>query len=120
LASPGTTAPAPLVDLVGRVASDEGFRVNPLKTSVRRSSERQRLAGVVVNRHPNVDRRAYDQLKAILHNCARHGPGTQNHQSNPEYQAHLLGRISHVTHLNPSRGERLRAEFDQIDWSGPR
>ena len=35
-----------LVNLVERIADDEGFRVNPFKTFFQRSSQRQRLAGV--------------------------------------------------------------------------
>jgi RNA-directed DNA polymerase len=65
---------ARLVNLAERIAGEEGFRANPFKTFFQRSSQRQRLAGVVINRHPNVDRREYDQVKAILHNAARHGP----------------------------------------------
>jgi RNA-directed DNA polymerase len=106
-----------LVQLVERIATEEGFRVNPFKTFLQRSSQRQRLAGVVVNQHPNVDRREYDQLKAILHNAARYGPDSQNRSNHRNYRAHLLGRISHVQHLNPARGERLLVAYNQIDWS---
>jgi RNA-directed DNA polymerase len=75
------------------------------------------LAGLVVNHRPNVDRREYDQLKAILHNAVRHGPQSQNRSNHPNYGAHLLGRISRIKHLNPDRGERLLATFNQIEWS---
>lgn len=106
-----------LVELVARIASEEGFGINPAKTTVRRSGQRQRLAGVVVNDGPNVDRRQYETLKATIHNAARHGPAAQNRASHPNFREHLLGRISWVAHLNPTRGERLRAAFSHIDWA---
>jgi RNA-directed DNA polymerase len=109
-----------LVQTIERIAAEEGFRVNPFKTFVQRASQRQLLAGVVVNRHPNVVRQDYDTLKAILHNCVRLGPDTQNHHDHPNFSAHLLGRISRVQQLNPTRGDRLRAIYDSIDWSGTR
>ena len=83
---------------------------------MRRAGQRQRLAGVVVNQHPNVDRRQYDLLKAIVHNAARHGPATENRDGHPAFRDHLRGRIAWVGQLNPARGERLLATFAEIDW----
>lgn len=105
-----------LVDCVTAIAADEGFRVNPAKTSVRRAGQRQRLAGVVVNRQPNVERREYERLKATVHNAARHGPDGENRSDHPQFREHLRGRIAWVDQVNPARGERLRATFAQIDW----
>ena len=105
-----------LVDLVTEIATEEGFEVNWPKTSIRHADQRQRQAGVVVNEHPNVDRRQYDVLKATLHNAARHGPAGQNRDNHPAFRDHLRGRIAWVNQLNPARGERLLATFSQIDW----
>jgi hypothetical protein len=107
---------ARLVARVTRIAADEGFRVNEAKTTVQRASQRQRLAGVVVNERLNVDWRDYDRLKAILHNAARQGPASQNREAVPDFRAHLEGRIAWVRHLNPEHGDRLLATFGQIDW----
>lgn len=103
--------------LVCRIALEEGFEVQTRKTRVLRRGVRQQLAGVVVNIHPNVKREEYDRLKAILHNCVLHGPASQNHEGVPDFRAHLLGRIAHVTHLNAKRGRKLLQFFGQIDWS---
>ena len=107
-----------LVGCVTTIAAEEGFRVNPSKTTVRRAGQRQRLAGVVVNRHPNVERREYELLEAIVHNAARHGAASQNRDGHPHFRQHLEGRIGWVSQTNPARGERLRATFAHIDW-GP-
>jgi hypothetical protein len=81
-----------------------------------RQGVRQQLAGVVVNVHPNVRRADFDTLKAILTNCLRHGPASQNREERPDFRAHLLGRIGYVAHLQPQRGAKLRRLFDGIIW----
>jgi hypothetical protein len=82
-----------------------------------RRGERQQVAGVVVNAHPNVPRDEFDFLKAILTNCVRHGPASQNRDNRADLRAHLLGRISHVAVVNPARGRKLRLLFDRIEWA---
>jgi hypothetical protein len=99
-----------------RIALEEGFEVNTRKTQFLRPAVRQQVAGIVLNAHPNVNRRVYDQLKAILCNCLRHGAASQNREGHPDFRAHLLGRIAYVAMLNPARGQRLRALFDRIRW----
>jgi hypothetical protein len=81
-----------------------------------RQGVRQQLAGVVLNVHPNVRRDEYDRLKAILCNCARHGPASQNRDGHADFRAHLLGRIAHVAQINPNRARKLRALFERISW----
>lgn len=106
-----------IVVQVGAIAIEEGFSVQHRKTRVMRAGVRQRVAGVVINAHPNVARDAYDVLKATLHNCARDGPDTQNRADHPDFRAHLSGRVAHVAMLNPARGRRLREILDRVTWS---
>lgn len=101
---------------VQRIVEDEGHLLNPMKTRLRRRGVRQTVTGIVVNQHPNITRAEYDRLKATIHNCVVHGPAEQNRRGAPDFRAHLLGRISWVSSLNPSRGRRLREEFDRIVW----
>lgn len=108
---------AVFIPLVKQIVRSERFRINRRKCRVIRNNQRQTVTGVVVNSHPNVSRRDYDRLKAILTNCLRRGVSTQNHDRHENFASHLLGRIAHVAHLNPARGERLRALYDQIDWN---
>jgi RNA-directed DNA polymerase len=102
--------------LVCRIALEEGFEVNPRKSRFMRQGLRQQLAGVVVNRRPNVRRVEYDRLKAILTNCARHGPAAQNRDGRADFKAHVAGRIAYVAMLHPARGQRLWAAFDRVAW----
>jgi RNA-directed DNA polymerase len=103
---------------VAAVLLEEGFRVNHRKTRIMAQGVRQKLAGIVINRRPNVMRRDFDQLKAVLTNCARLGPESQNREMRPRFRAHLEGRISFVESINPGKGKRLRAIFDSIQWPG--
>jgi hypothetical protein len=105
-----------VASLVADVARDEGFLLNDAKTRVMARSTRQRLCGIVVNEHPNVSRRDYDLLKAILHDAAVNGPAAANRAGHPQFRAHLLGRIAWVEQLNPRRGMRLRERFAAIGW----
>jgi hypothetical protein len=101
---------------VGAIALDEGFQVNFRKTCVMRSSVRQRAAGIVVNHHINIVRSDFDRLKAILHNCVRRGPASQNRDGRGDFRSHLAGRVAFVTMVNPARGAKLQRLFDRIVW----
>jgi hypothetical protein len=101
---------------IGHIARAEGFTVNDRKSTLTTRAGRQQVCGVVVNQRPNVPRADYDTLKAILHNAAKKGPGDQNRNGEPDFRAHLLGRIAWVEQLNPQRGAKLRGQFVHIPW----
>jgi hypothetical protein len=101
---------------VAAVLLEEGFSVNHRKTRIMRQGVRQRLAGLVANQRMNVLRADFDRLKATLNNCARLGPESQNRLDHPNFRAHLHGRIGWIESINPAKGQRLRALFDQIAW----
>lgn len=107
---------ARLTTLVAAICTEEGHAVNHRKTRIMGRGQRQAVTGIVVNEHPNIAREDFDRLKAILHNCARLGPATQNRGDRPDFRAWLLGRVSWVALVNPARGAKLRALFDRIDW----
>ena len=101
---------------VAAIALEEGFHIQHHKTRVMRQGVRQRAAGVVINQKFNITRHDYEKLKAILCNCVRHGPESQNRAGVPDFRAHLAGRVAHVARLNPERGQRLMRVFERIEW----
>lgn len=111
------TGTSRLIDAIEVVVRDEGFRLNSRKTGVMPRAGRQRLGGLVVNDQPRVARQDVDLLRAILHNCRRFGPSSQNRQDHPAFEEHLRGRIAWVAQHDPVRGGRLMAEHDAVDWS---
>jgi retron-type reverse transcriptase len=104
------------VELVARISADEGFRLHPGKSSLRRASQRQLVTGVVINATPNIPRDEYDRLKAVLHRLAANRPGDYAAGAPVDLEAHLRGRIAWAASLNPHRGEKLRRLFAAIDW----
>jgi RNA-directed DNA polymerase len=79
---------------IAAIALEEGFRVNHRKTRIMRQGVRQHLAGIVINQHMNVRRNDFDRLKAVLTNCVRLGPATQNRDAVREFKLHLEGKIA--------------------------
>jgi hypothetical protein len=110
------TVPA-FLTAVRTIVEEEGFFLNPNKTKVASAATAQRVTGIIVNQHLNLQRRDFDVLKATLHNCVvGGGPELQNRAGHPDLKAHLDGRIGWVEQLNPRRGQKLRRIFERIDW----
>jgi hypothetical protein len=105
-----------MLNMFQNIVLEEGFSPNWRKTRIIPSSASQRITGLVVNQCPNLPRREYDTLKAILTNCRRHGPASQNRDAVADFRTHLLGRIGWFRQVNPGRGVRLLELFTQIDW----
>lgn len=102
---------------VAAILIEEGFGVNHRKTRIMRQGVRQHLAGLVANQHLNIIRTDYDRLKAMLTNCVRLGPESQNRAGHPQFRSHLDGHVAFVEMINPARGKRLRAIYERIQWA---
>jgi hypothetical protein len=98
------------------IATEEGFTVAHRKTRLMRRSVRQHIAGLVINELPNIRRTDFDELKAILTNCLRHGPACQNRAAHPNFRAHLEGRIVFVKSIHPAKGAKLEKLLNRIAW----
>ncbi len=99
------------------IIREAGFRVNHRKTVRLSQARQQRVTGLVVNHHVAVPRARRRQLEAILFNCVKHGPATQNRAEHPDFRAHLVGRIAQIEHAHPRHGARLQQLFSQIVWN---
>ena len=104
------------IPLVQQICRQERFQPHPRQRKILRAHQRQTVTGVVVNEKPNISRKDFDALKALLTNCVRLGPSTQNLNQHDNFSAHLQGRIAHVTQLNRRRGEFLLKLYRRIDW----
>ena len=105
-----------LLAAVRAIANDEGFSIHDKKTKIMRRGVRQSMLGLVVNERVAIDRRDYDRLKAILVNCARHGPESQNREHHRDFRAHLAGRVAFVESVDRRRGERLAEMLAKVKW----
>ena len=98
------------------IVLDEGFQIRERKVRTLPASQRQQVAGLVLNARLNIPRADYDALRATLYNCAKSGPDSQNREGHADFRAHLLGRISYVRSIPRQRSERLRELFERIEW----
>lgn len=99
------------------IVMEEGFDLNFRKTRVMRRGHQQRVLGLTVNERLNTPRKEYETLRAILYNCTRFGPDSQNHGRHPKFRESLQGRISHIASIHRQRGKKLQTLFQTIDWS---
>jgi len=102
--------------LVCAICLDEGFEIRKRKTTVARQHQRQQVTGIVVNQKLAIAREDYDRLKAVLHNCIRTGPETQNRQHHPNFRAHLVGKVAWVRSIDAAKGAKLQQKLDSIRW----
>ncbi len=101
--------------LLGRVRwilRDEGFTPHPEKERVMRKGRRQEVTGVVVNNaQPGSSRQMRKQLRAALHQAARHGAGASDKPAHWQGQtaqvSQLLGLAQFVHQINPRQGLAL-------------
>ncbi len=105
--------------LVGVIVEEEGWWLNGDKTRVMRSSQRQRLAGLVVNTKANVARSESDRLKAIIFRVKHNGLEAENRMNHPHFLEYLRGRVSFVKMVNPQRGEKLSKMLECISDESP-
>jgi RNA-directed DNA polymerase len=115
-AQAGHSSAQRLIDMAYGIILEEGFTPNYRKTRTMSRSTAQYATGIVVNEHPNASRAAFDQLKAVLTNCVRQGPRSQNRERRPNFRAHLEGRVAHMIGINPLRGHKLRRLLGAIAW----
>ena len=98
---------------VDQICYQEGFLINYRKFRVVRRSQRQQVTGVVVNDTLNVPRAERRRMRAILHNCRKHGVASQA-RGRPRFAQWLRGYASYVHMVNPEEGARLLAEVDEL------
>ncbi len=118
LSGPGQAIPAlrEIIPFAEWIVRNERFTTNKSKRRVLRRHQQQSVTGIVVNKKLTLSRAEFDQLKAILTNCIRHGGASQNRDGHADFASHLRGRIGHFLSVNPERGEKLRVLFGQVDW----
>lgn len=101
---------------VCQIALEEGLEIHTRKTRLMGQHLRQQLSGIVLNSHPNLPRREYDRIKAILYNCVKHGPQSQCPSECADFRAYLTGRIAYMRMINPNRAQKLQDLLNQIHW----
>lgn len=104
-----------LLAYVRDICRKVGYPVNEKKTKIMRGHHIPKmLLGVTINVKPNIPRKEYLRLRAILHNCLVYGLESQalkTKDSVPEFLRWLHGKLTHVNTINKDKGERLLEDF---------
>lgn len=108
---PHITALLPIVPLI---LKSEGFTPHPTKTRVQPRHKTQTVTGITVNQHLNLNRPAYDLLKAQIHHLT-----TGRTPAAPAVLSHLHGRLQWLAQLNPAKAARLMAKLDAVHLPPP-
>ena len=99
-----------------RVIEDHGFRESRAKRRLRGPSRRRFMAGLIVNDKLNVPKEQIRELRAIIHNCKKDGPSSQNSDNRSNFREHLYGRVGYVRSVNQIAGDRLLTMLNEVDW----
>lgn len=90
-----------IITLASRIAREERLPVNPDKTKVMRSGQRQKVTGVTVNETMGLSRKERRRLRAALHQQSK----TSN--PDPKKKQQLEGKIAYLRMLNPDQAKAL-------------
>jgi RNA-directed DNA polymerase len=98
-----------------RAIRRSGYRVNYDKIRVQRQGQQQRLLGLTINDHPNLPKRSYRGMRALVHQCAVHGyeETAKRHgfECGGALETYLQGMFAYAEPLAPQRIRALRARL---------
>jgi retron-type reverse transcriptase len=106
-----------LINAVKDICAFEGLHVHPEKIRVLRKAQRQEVTGIVVNEKANLSRRDLRRLRAILHNCEKHGIESQRN-GRPDFLPYLRGLVAYVRMVNPEQGAKFAEQLARITGAG--
>jgi hypothetical protein len=108
---------APIVKRLRKIIHECGYRVNAKKIRTPHSYFRKRVLGIVINRKMNIPKEEYRKLRAILCNSRKHGLHSQFKKAGKKtpiaLMDYLQGKIGFVQFVNPEKGNKLMAEFQE-------
>lgn len=95
-----------LIKEIRRVAYEEGFKINDLKTRVSANNKCQKVTGIVVNEKLQISRQDRDKVRQEVYYLCKYG--IKEHlkkitwkKSEKEYITNLKGRINFILFINP-------------------
>lgn len=98
---------------VDQICQQEGFHINYRKFRVLRNSQRQSVTGIVVNDCLRVPREERRRLRAILHNCRKHGVASQT-RGRANFRDWLRGYAAYIHMVHPEEGLPLMREVEEL------
>ncbi len=102
---------------INQICQQEGFVVREDKFRVIRSSQQQRVTGVVVNDGLSIPRKERRRFRAIVHNCERDGLASQA-RGRPDFESYLMGYAAYMNMVSPDEGGELLARVKKLVGGG--
>jgi RNA-directed DNA polymerase len=106
-----------LVNLFTTIMKQEGFEFHhlPKKKKTMPRTTKQEVTGYVVNHKVNVTKDYYRKLRMTIHLCKVKGiKAIARDMPVEKFRESLIGRIQHVTEVNPVQGKKLLDEFESL------
>jgi RNA-directed DNA polymerase len=103
-----------LLQEIQSIIASEGFTINPDKTQVLGKSGRQKVTGVVVNKHLNISKKTLKAFRATLYQIEQEGLSNKQWGNSTNLIAAITGFASYVAMVNPSKGAEFMASVKRI------
>jgi hypothetical protein len=91
----------------------EGFKLHPEKFKVFKGG-RKAVTGIIVNEKINIQRETLKTLRAIIHNCKKHGIDANRREHGAKFEAWLSGMVAYVNMARPDLGRMMRADLREL------
>lgn len=102
------------------IIKDEGFSINPKKTRIQYSHQKQEVTGLTVNGTvEKISKNYKKKLKQEIYFCQKYGPTNHQNKINDNhafYKEHLYGKAYFIHMVEPELGKRFLKELSQINW----
>lgn len=111
---------------VEKIIIECGYKLKSDKTAFMKTTQQQKVTGVIVNKKTNIDKKSFRELKNAIHICNKYGSSAllgkiSNKKgeiitSSERLKSYLLGRLNYVRQLNPEKAEKLMTEWKGVSW----
>ncbi|MBC8233971.1 reverse transcriptase-like protein [bacterium] len=106
-----------LIPEIENTIKQNGFKIS--KKEFLTPKDRKVVTGLIVNTKVNVPKEKVRKVCAIIHNCIKYGPDSQNREGKPNFKDSLRGHVEYIRSINPPLGDKLMQEFNKIEWNSP-
>lgn len=108
--SSGDASPHRLLRVIGKIVAETGFTVNPSKTRVMRSPNRQTVTGLLVNESVKPTRQDVKRIRAFLHQCRTKGLDHMSAEIGKDAYHVARGHFAFIYMVSPSIALKMLAE----------
>lgn len=109
----------PQIKDIYKIVFLNGFKVNRMKTKVRKKGCKQEVTGLTVTNGVHVSKQYKKEILRELHFCKKFGVYEHYQHKNTEkgfYKDWLRGKIMFVRQIDPACGNKMLEQFNELNW----